>query len=130
MYSGQLGELESALRSSEYLLRAKGRLVVVTFHSLEDRIVKTFLNHCAGRRNVQDSRKFASAKEAYRQAMRGKIELQAPIKEWGDASFTLCTKRVVKASQEERAENMRSRSAKLRAAERTEAPPLAPFGPL
>ena len=45
----ELGELEAALETAETLLRPGGALIVVTFHSLEDRIVKTFLNARAGR---------------------------------------------------------------------------------
>ncbi|OAD77888.1 hypothetical protein PHYBLDRAFT_122621 [Phycomyces blakesleeanus NRRL 1555(-)] len=103
----ELAELESALRSSEYLLRPQGRLVVVSFHSLEDRIAKNFLYHCAGKRSTQEA------------------ETNHVV-----PSFELKSKSVVQASKEETAVNSRSRSAKLRVGQRTMAEPLSPFGPL
>ncbi|MGH1560039.1 16S rRNA (cytosine(1402)-N(4))-methyltransferase [Caulobacter segnis] len=45
----ELGELEAGLAAAERVLKPGGRLVVVTFHSLEDRIVKAFLAERAGR---------------------------------------------------------------------------------
>jgi 16S rRNA (cytosine1402-N4)-methyltransferase len=97
----ELGELVGALIASERILKAGGRLVVVSFHSLEDRIVKTFL----------------SARAAMRGGSRHAPELQhAP------PSFRVLTKRPVIADDEEVARNPRARSAKLRAAERTDAP--------
>lgn len=45
----ELAELESALHAAEHLLAPDGRLVVVTFHSLEDRIVKSYLNSRCGK---------------------------------------------------------------------------------
>ena len=44
----ELGELERGLEASEKLLKAGGRLVVVSFHSLEDRIVKNFFKERSG----------------------------------------------------------------------------------
>ncbi len=97
----ELGELVCALAASERILKAGGRLVVVSFHSLEDRIVKTFL----------------SARAATRGGSRHAPELQhAP------PSFRVLTKRPVTADADEVARNPRARSAKLRAAERTDAP--------
>ena len=97
----ELGELAGALAASERILKTGGRLVVVSFHSLEDRIVKSFL---------------VSRGEA-----RGGSR-HLPEIEHAAASFTTLTKRPVVADAEENARNPRARSAKLRAAERTEAP--------
>ncbi len=100
----ELGELARALEAAEQLLTPLGRLVVVTFHSLEDRMVKTFLRGRAGLAGGGGSR-------------------HEPVVEAGPApSFSLLTRRAVAASDEEAADNPRARSAKLRAAIRTEAP--------
>ncbi|MEP9379588.1 16S rRNA (cytosine(1402)-N(4))-methyltransferase RsmH [Aquabacter sp. CN5-332] len=99
--NGELDELVSALAAAERALKPGGRLVVVTFHSLEDRIVKTFLSHRS---------KAPSSSRHLPQA-----EGPAP-------SFRLLSKGAVEAGPEEISANPRARSAKLRAAERTEAP--------
>ena len=99
----ELGELEAALATAETLLRPGGVLAVVTFHSLEDRIVKTFLNARAGR--------VPAASRHAPQAARA----EAPL-------YELITPKAVQASDAEAAANPRARSAKLRAARRTEAP--------
>ena len=94
----ELGELERALQSTPTLLKPKGRLVVVSFHSLEDRIVKEF---------------FAahSAKPTHRNKY-------APV-EAEEGVLRLLTKKPVMAGDKELAKNSRAHSAKLRAAERT-----------
>ena len=97
----ELGELAAALAAAEQILKAGGRLVVVSFHSLEDRIVKSFL---AGRAETRGGSRHAP-----------EIKRAAP-------SFTVLTKRPIVADEEEIARNPRARSAKLRAAERTPAP--------
>ncbi len=94
--NAELEELQQALAASLRLLKPGGRLVVISFHSLEDRIVKQFI--AAHSREVVDRRAlFAPAKAL-------------PLKSLGR----------VKASAAEVAGNPRSRSAVMRAAERTE----------
>ncbi|MEO0983221.1 MAG: 16S rRNA (cytosine(1402)-N(4))-methyltransferase RsmH [Pseudomonadota bacterium] len=101
----ELGELARGLAAAERLLRAGGRLVVVAFHSLEDRLVKTFLRERAGRL--------------------GSGSRHAPEKAKGPPpSFELITAKAAPASAEEAAVNPRARSAKLRAAVRTSASPF------
>ncbi len=97
----ELGELVNALGDAERVLKPGGRLVVVSFHSLEDRIVKIFLN----------DRGKASA-----------VSRHAPEVEAAEPTFKILTKRPVTADEAEIGANPRARSAKLRAAERTEAP--------
>jgi 16S rRNA (cytosine1402-N4)-methyltransferase len=96
----ELGELARGLMAAERILKPGGRLVVVSFHSLEDRMVKTFLAARAGSR--MGSRHLPQA---------------APP----PASFSILTKRPVGPDAAETAANPRARSAKLRAAERTAA---------
>jgi 16S rRNA (cytosine1402-N4)-methyltransferase len=104
----ELGELAAALFAAERLLAAGGRLVVVAFHSLEDRIVKSFL--AARSRTGGGSR--------HRPAV-------APA-----PTFRILTKRPVVPETDEIMANPRARSAKLRAAERTDAAPREAAAPL
>jgi 16S rRNA (cytosine1402-N4)-methyltransferase len=97
----ELDELHLALSASERVLKPGGRLVVVSFHSLEDRIVKDFFN--ARGKAASGSRHLPAVAQA------------AP-------SFQILTKRPVTPGDTEIAANPRARSAKLRAAERTNAP--------
>lgn len=99
----ELGELYRGLCAAERLLNPGGRLVVVTFHSLEDRIAKQFLRDRAG--EVEGGSRYAPA----------------IVKTGPEASFTLPRRSVVKPSKSEESENPRSRSAKLRVAVRTKA---------
>lgn len=94
----ELDELQIALHASERALKPGGRLVVVSFHSLEDRIVKNFLA--------------ARAKQGGGSRHLPEVEQMAP-------SFEILTKRPVIANDNETAVNPRARSAKLRAAQRT-----------
>ncbi|QPF83294.1 16S rRNA (cytosine(1402)-N(4))-methyltransferase RsmH [Bradyrhizobium genosp. L] len=100
----ELDELHQALSAAERVLKPGGRLVVVSFHSLEDRIVKNFFTErgkvSAGSRHLPE------------------VAQAAP-------SFQILTKRPVVAGDAEVSANPRARSAKLRAAERTAAAPHA-----
>lgn len=93
----ELGELARGLAAAEEALAANGRLVVVAFHSLEDRIVKQFL-----------SARSASAPLGSR---------HAPEKRNGRrAAFRILTRRPLTPEQRELESNPRARSARLRAA--------------
>lgn len=100
--NGELDELARALRAAEVLLCAGGRLAVVTFHSLEDRIVKRFLMERAGRMPS------------------GSRHMPGPVAR-AEPSFELLSNGHLEASTDETAANPRARSAKLRAARRTAA---------
>ena len=97
----ELSELALGLAAAERVLKPSGRLVVVAFHSLEDRIVKNFL--AARSRSPAGSRHQPQAAAA-------------------PPTFRALTRRPAIADDAELAANPRARSAKLRAAERTEAP--------
>jgi 16S rRNA (cytosine1402-N4)-methyltransferase len=99
----ELGELTKGLEAAERTLSPGGRLAVVTFHSLEDRIVKAFLTERSG--NAPGGSRHAPVA----------IETRKP-------TFTLQFKGAREAGEAELAANPRSRSAKLRAAVRTDAP--------
>jgi 16S rRNA (cytosine1402-N4)-methyltransferase len=100
----ELCELARGLAAAEQVLKPSGRLVVVAFHSLEDRIVKTFLN--------ERSRAPAGSRH------RPEVKSAAP-------SFRVLTRKPETPDEAEIAANPRARSAKLRAAERTDAAPHA-----
>ena len=99
----ELGELYRGLCAAEKLLKPGGRLVVVTFHSLEDRIVKSFFRRRAG--EVRGGSRYLP-----------EVETQSV-----SVSFDLPKRSVTKPSKIEIEENARSRSAKLRLAIRTRA---------
>ncbi|HYC67535.1 16S rRNA (cytosine(1402)-N(4))-methyltransferase RsmH [Brevundimonas sp.] len=99
----ELGELRAGLEAAEATLAPGGRLAVVTFHSLEDRIVKAFLTERTG--NAPGGSRHAPVA----------IDPRKP-------SFTLRFKGAREAGEDERAANPRARSARLRAAIRTDAP--------
>ncbi|AUG55132.1 16S rRNA (cytosine(1402)-N(4))-methyltransferase RsmH [Thalassospira marina] len=102
----ELGELDRALNAAEAMLKPGGRLVVVTFHSLEDRLVKTFFKERCGDPNKQSRR------------LPGEPEVAKP-------TFANLSRKAVTAQKDELRANPRARSAKLRAAERNDVPSTA-----
>lgn len=100
----ELGELEDGLAAAEQLLRPGGRLAVVSFHSLEDRIVKHFFSLRSGKADAGSRHLPAAA--------------PPPAPRFSDIA------RPVRASAAEIAANPRARSAVLRSARRTAVPPL------
>lgn len=97
----ELGELAKALFAAESVLKPGGRLVIVTFHSLEDRIVKRFFSDRSGK--ASGSRHLPQVHE------------KAPV-------FDMIHKSALQATEGEAEVNPRARSAKLRAGIRTAAP--------
>lgn len=101
----ELGELARALHAAERLLKPGGRLVVVAFHSLEDRMVKQWLRKRSGKTSGGSRHMPMVAKGA------------AP-------TFNLEVSKAVLPSDKEIVANTRARSAKLRAAIRTDVPAI------
>ncbi len=97
----ELGELERALGSSEHLLKENGRLVVVSFHSLEDGMVKQFMAERSGR------------------IAGGSRHAPIQVNDTAPSTFMLKKKGAVKPSKEELGRNARARSSRLRLAFRT-----------
>lgn len=102
----ELGELRRGLAAAEILLKPRGRLAVVSFHSLEDRIVKDFLR-----------RRSTTASGLSRHMPAANDDAPPP-------SFLLLSRKAVTPAAAEIRANPRARSAKLRIAERTEASPV------
>jgi 16S rRNA (cytosine1402-N4)-methyltransferase len=100
----ELGELARGLTAAEGLLMPGGRLVVVTFHSLEDRIVKQFFASRSGRGRAASRRLPGEPVEA-------------------EPTFEVPRGQPIEASEAEVSANPRSRSAKLRFGVRSSAPP-------
>ena len=99
--NGELEQLANALFAAERILKPGGRLVIVTFHSLEDRIVKRFFQDRAGK--ASGSRHLPQAQAA-------------------ETLFTQAQRAALAAGEVETAANPRARSAKLRWGVRTAAP--------
>ena len=87
------------LKKSEHLLALKGKLLVVSFQSLEDKIVKDFFNHHSGKR-WRSSRHYPELVDS------------------GSITFKIITKKPLRPSDTEINLNPRSRSAKLRVAQK------------
>lgn len=100
----ELGELERGLAGAEKILRPRGRLAVVTFHSLEDRIVKRFMAERSGKSD-----------QGSRYLPQKNLQVSPP-------SFRIVNSRPLTPQKGELDVNPRARSARLRAAIRTEAP--------
>lgn len=101
----EFSELAEGLQAAERALKPGGLLAVVTFHSLEDRIVKRFLQLASGQESNANR--------------------YAPAKTDTTARFDLITRRATAPDDAELAANPRARSAKLRIARRTDAPAMA-----
>ena len=95
----ELNELKKALSKSSKLLNKEGKLIVVSFQSLEDRIVKDFFNHNSGKR-WRSSRHYPE------------------LADMGPITFKLITKKPIRPREWEIQKNPRSRSAKLRVAQK------------
>lgn len=98
----EFGELIAGLEAAEEALVPGGKLAVVTFHSLEDRVVKRFLQARSGQ---------AANANRY-----------APETETVAAPFKMASRKAIAPDEVELSRNPRARSAKLRVAERTDAP--------
>lgn len=101
----ELEELARGLAAAEQLLKPGGRLVVVSFHSLEDRLVKQFLTQ----------RAIAKARPSRHMPLSSEPDDFEP-------SFRLLNKKTIKPDESELAQNPRARSSRLRAAVRLDAP--------
>lgn len=99
----ELGELARGLAAAERLLRVGGRLVVVTFHSLEDRLVKQFMRTRSGETG-------------------GGSRYMPEIEKGPPPSFDLRRRKAIEPGAEETSSNPRARSARLRIVTRTDAP--------
>ncbi|WP_136644975.1 16S rRNA (cytosine(1402)-N(4))-methyltransferase RsmH [Tabrizicola sp. YIM 78059] len=100
--NAEFSQLAEGLAAAERALKSGGLLAVVTFHSLEDRIVKRFLQLASG--HEANANRYAPARSA-----------EAP-------RFDLVTRRAIAPDEAEIARNPRARSARLRIARRTAAP--------
>lgn len=100
--NAEFTELAEGLKAAERALKPGGKLAVVTFHSLEDRIVKQFFLQRSGGK--------------------GNANRHAPATGADAPRFALLTRRAIVPDDQELAENPRSRSARLRVAQRTAAP--------
>ncbi|AGI66886.1 S-adenosyl-L-methionine-dependent methyltransferase mraW [Octadecabacter antarcticus 307] len=98
----EYGQLAEGLEAAERALKPGGYLAIVTFHSVEDRMVKRFLQQRGGGM--------------------GNANRYSPVLETEKPSFEIITKKAKAADEDEVAQNPRSRSAKLRVARRTDAP--------
>jgi len=106
--NNELEELKLGLIAAENIIKPNGIIAVVSFHSIEDRIVKNFLTKCSGKKLNQVS-KFL------------------PDETIIEKSFEIITKKPIISSESEIKINPKSRSAKLRVAKRTFSKPIHEF---
>ena len=99
----ELGELARGLAAAERILAPGGRLVVVTFHSLEDRLTKQFMRARSG-------------------ALGGGSRYMPEVQKGPEPSFDLTKRKALEPSEDEAKSNPRARSARLRVVTRTDAP--------
>lgn len=104
--NAEFSELVQGLGAAERALKPGGALAVVTFHSLEDRVVKRFFQQASG--NEAQSNRYA------------------PLQLRNAPRFDLMTRKAVAPTPQEMADNPRARSAKLRIGRRTAAAPQTP----
>ena len=104
LVNDELTELAQGLHAAEHILKQGGRLVIISFHSLEDRIVKNFFKARAAQSGAGVNR-------------------HAPMPKKLPASFELLTRSPLSPEADEIAANPRARSAKMRAAARAAHPP-------
>ncbi len=102
----EMGELSRGIAAAERLLKPQGRLAIVSFHSLEDRCVKTFLRDRSG------------------EAPRASRHAPANDQTQSHETFRVLTRKPIGPSDLETQNNPRARSARLRVAERTNTPAL------
>ena len=107
--NGELAAVEAALPVALQMLAPGGRLAVISFHSLEDRIVKRLFRRAAGKEPPEEG-----------ELWRGRAARWAPPPAEGGEAATvrLVTAKPVVASEAEASENVRARSAKLRVVEK------------
>ena len=97
--NNELEEISIALKKSEKLLLPGGRIIIVSFHSLEDKLVKDFLYHNSGK-SWRSSRHYPE------------------LSDTGPKTLKIITKKAIRPLESEITTNPRSRSAKLRVAEK------------
>jgi 16S rRNA (cytosine1402-N4)-methyltransferase len=110
LVNDELGELARGLSSAESILKPGGRLSVVSFHSLEDRLVKSFLTARTG-------------------ARQGGSRYMPEVQQGPPPAFFQPTRKALGPDEAEIQANPRARSAHLRWAERTDAPGWGAFEP-
>ena len=121
--NNELDEIYKALIAAEKLLTPGARLVIISFHSLEDKIVKSFFKEKSGKYSNPSRHTVLPHEELHYP-----LPVAAPLNPLNGlrledtkndkASFRVINKKVIKASRNEISQNPRSRSARLRAAER------------